>query len=117
MPLSERVDVYRHLRLRVRCWSVRVNGRVVDHVEAIALRDVRLVIRPGALARVRARQIREVCAHARGTVTDAPRPEGARRLRFCPYAGTTFTADGEPMTAAAAAWFEADGSAWCTLEN
>jgi hypothetical protein len=112
MPPSNRVDVYRHLRLRVRCWSVRVNGRVVDHVEAIALRDVRLVIRPGALARVRARQIREVCAHARGTVADAPRPEGARRLRFDPYGAGTFIVDGAPITAARLAWFEPDGTAW-----
>jgi len=106
------VDVYRHLRRRERCWSLRVRGRVVDHVDSIALRDVRLVVRPGALARVRRREIREVCAHAAGVEADVDRPQGARRLRFCPYSGTTFTADGEPVTAARLAWFEADGTAW-----
>lgn len=108
-------DVYRNLARS--CWSLRVGGRVVAHVQAIALRDVSLVIRPGALARVRTRRVREVCAHARGTVADAPRHADARRLRFDPYADGRFTADGDPITAASAAWFEADGSAWCTLED
>ncbi|MCF4127917.1 hypothetical protein [Methylobacterium sp. SyP6R] len=103
-------EVYRHTRRR--CWSLREGGRVVAHVEAVALAGVALVVRPGALARVRNRRVREVCAVARGTPTDAPRPLGARRLRFDPYADGVFLADGVPVTAAAGAWFEADGSAW-----
>jgi hypothetical protein len=106
------VDVYRHLRRRLCIWSVRVDGRVVDHVPAIALRDVALIVRPGALARVRRRQIREVCAHARGIAVDAPRPESARRLRFDPYGAGAFAVNGEPATASRLAWFEADGTAW-----
>jgi hypothetical protein len=108
-------DVYRNLARG--CWSVRVGGRVVARVDRITLSGVVLVIRPGALARVRKRAIREVCAHARGAVTDAPCPPGARRLRFDPYAVGAFTADGEPITAVDQAWFEADGTAWCTLED
>lgn len=41
-----------------------------------------------------------------------PRPPEARRLRFDPYAAGAFLADGQPITAAAAAWFEPDGTAW-----
>ncbi|MDP4021101.1 hypothetical protein Q8W71_00560 [Methylobacterium sp. NEAU 140] len=103
-------DVYRHTRRRR--WSLKVGGRVVGHVEAVALAGVALVVRPGALARVRDRHVREVCALARGTPTAAPRPPGARRLRFDVYGAGTFLADGQPITAAALAWFEADGSAW-----
>lgn len=103
-------EVYRHTRRR--CWSLREGGRVVAHVKAVALADVALVVRPGALARVRDRHVREVCAVARGTPTDAPRPADARRLRFDVYGAGAFLADGQPITAAAAAWFEADGSAW-----
>ncbi|OAS24885.1 hypothetical protein [Methylobacterium platani] len=107
MPLCE---VYRHTRRR--CWSLREGGRVVAHVEAVALAGVVLVVRPGALARVRNRRVREVCAVARGTPTAAPRPPGARRLRFDPYGVGAFLADGHPITAAGLAWFEADGTAW-----
>ncbi|SFU34789.1 hypothetical protein SAMN02799631_00276 [Methylobacterium sp. 174MFSha1.1] len=108
-------ELYRHTRRR--CWSLREGGRVVAHVEAVALAGVVLVVRPGALARVRARHVREVCEVARGTPTDAPRPPGARRLRFHVYGAGAFLADGHPITAAALAWFEADGTAWITLEN
>lgn len=103
-------EVYRHTRRR--CWSLREGGRVVAHVEAVALTDVALVVRPGALARVRNRRVREVCAVARGTPTDAPRPAHARRLRFDVYGAGVFLADGVPVTAASVAWFEADGTSW-----
>ncbi len=108
-------EVYRHTRRR--CWSLREGGRGVAPVEAVALAGVVLVVRPGALTRVRARHVREVCALARGTPTAAPRPPGARRLRFDVYGAGAFLADGHPITAAAAAWFEPDGSAWCLLED
>lgn len=91
---------------------MREGGRVVAHVDAMALADVVLVVRPGALARVRARHVREICAIARGTPTGMPRPPEARRLRFDPYGAGAFLADGHPITAAAAAWFEPDGTAW-----
>lgn len=91
---------------------MREGGRVVAHVEAMALADVVLVVRPGALARVRVRHVREICALARGTPTDMLRPTEARRLRFDPYGAGAFLADGHPITAAAAAWFEPDGTAW-----
>lgn len=103
-------EVYRHTRRR--CWSLKVGGRVVAHVEAVALAGVVLVVRPGALARVRARSVRKVCAVARGPPTDMPRPAHARWLRFDPYADGVFLADGHPITAAGLAWFEADGTAW-----
>lgn len=108
-------EVYRHTRRR--CWSLCEGGRVVAHADSVALRDVALVVRPGALARVRAHRQREVCAVARGIATVAPRPPGARRLTFDPFGEGAFLADGVPVAAAAAAWFEADGTAWVTLED
>ncbi|WP_279356729.1 hypothetical protein [Methylobacterium indicum] len=108
-------EVYRHTRRR--CWSLREGGRVVAHVEAVALTGIVLVVRPGALARVRNRRVREVCAVARGTPTAAPRPPWARRLRFDVYGAGVFLADGHHITAASFAWFEADGTSWITLED
>lgn len=96
---------------------MKVGGRVVAHVESLALTGVTLVVRPGALARVRDRRVREVCALARGTPTDMPRPPDARRLRFEVYGAGVFLADGVPVTAASVAWFEDDGSAWISLED
>ena len=96
---------------------MREGGRVVAHVEAVALSDVALVVRPGALARVRDRHVREVCALARGTPSDMRRPPEARRLRFDVYGAGNFLADGVLVTTASAAWFEADGAAWILLED
>ncbi|MGU3282507.1 hypothetical protein [Methylobacterium mesophilicum] len=102
-------DVYRN-RTR-RAWSVREGGRVVAHVEAIALRDV--TFRASETARLRCLRTgaRDVHALAAGTVVEAPRPAGAVRLRYR-LQETGFRAEGRVVVAAAAAWFEADGTAW-----
>ena len=105
------VDVHRNLTRRA--WSVRVGGRVVGHVPAIALRDVTL--RSSNAARLRCLRLgaRDVHAWARGIPTDAARPAAAVRFRYRLAEPGFRLADGQVLLAAAAAWFEADGSAWC----
>lgn len=102
-------DVYWHRGRRL--WSVREGGRVVAHVEAIALADV--VLRASEAGRIRCLRTgaRDVHALASGTVVEAPRPAGAVRLRYR-LQETGIRAEGRVVVAAAAAWFEADGTAW-----
>ncbi|BCM81601.1 hypothetical protein mvi_00620 [Methylobacterium indicum] len=94
-----------------RAWSVRVAGRVVAHVQAIAL--VGVTLRASEAGRIRCLRTgaRDVHAWARGIVTEGARPPGAIRLRYR-LEQPGFRAGGRIVTAAAAAWFEADGSAW-----
>ncbi|WP_444543586.1 hypothetical protein [Methylorubrum aminovorans] len=105
------VDVHRNLTRRA--WSVRVGRRVVGHLPAIALRDV--VLRSSEAARLRCLRLgaRDVHAWARGVPTDAPRPPAAVRFRYRLAEPGFRLAEGQVLLAAAAAWFEADGSAWC----
>lgn len=102
-----------HRNLTRRAWSVRVGGRVVGHVPAIALRDVTL--RSSNAARLRCLRLgaRDVHAWARGIPTDAARPAAAVRFRYRLAEPGFRLADGQVLLAAAAAWFEEDGSAWC----
>ena len=111
MPTPGSADVDRNLTRAA--WSVRVGGRVVGHVPAIALRDV--VLRSSEAARLRCLRLgaRDVHAWARGVPTDAPRPPAAVRFRYRLTEPGFRLADGQVLLAAAAAWFEADGSAWC----
>lgn len=111
MPTPSAVEVYRNLTRRA--WSVRVAGRVVGHVPAISLRDV--VLRSSNAARLRCLRlgVRDVHAWARGVPTDAARPAAAVRFRYRLAEPGFRLADGQVLLAAAAVWFEADGSAWC----
>lgn len=111
MPTPGSVDVYRNLTRRA--WSVRVAGRVVGHVAAIALRDV--VLRSSNAARLRCLRLgtRDVHAWARGIPTDAPRPPDAIRFRYRLAEEGFRLAGGGRVLSADACWFEADGSAWC----
>ncbi|BAQ49202.1 hypothetical protein Maq22A_1p34710 (plasmid) [Methylobacterium aquaticum] len=103
------VEIYRNLTRKA--WSVRVGGRVVAHVQAIALVGVTLRASEAGRLRCLRTGTRDVHAWARGTVTEGARPPGAVRLRY-QLTEPGFRAGGQIVTAAAAAWFEADGSAW-----
>lgn len=111
MPTPASVDVHRNLTRAA--WSVRVGRRVVGHVPAIALRDVTLRSSNAARLRCLRSGVRDVHAWARGIPIDAARPPEAVRFRYRLAEPGFRLADGQVLLAAAAAWFEADGSAWC----
>ncbi len=90
---------------------MRVDGRVVGHVQAIALAGVTLRASEAGRLRCLRTGARDVHAWARGTVTEEARPPGAVRLRYR-LTEPGFRVGGRIVTAAAAVWFEADGSAW-----
>lgn len=102
-------DVYRN---RTRCrWSVRISGRVVGHRLGLALTGVTLRASEAARLRCLRTGARDVHAWAAGTIADLPRPVGAKRLRYR-IEEPGFRCEGRVITRAAAAWFEADGTAW-----
>jgi hypothetical protein len=105
-------DVYRNLTRG--SWSVRVEGRVVGHVPAIALIGVTLRASDAARLRCLRTGARDVHAWARGLpLVGVPRPGGAVRFRYCLCQPGFRLPDGSSLIAAAAVWLEADGSAWC----
>lgn len=111
-PAAATVDAYRNLSRG--CFSVRCAGRVVGHVETLALADVRFVVSAAGVRRVQARHQREVVAVVRGIAIESGAvPREAVRVRFCPYRGAAFTLeDGTPVSAAALVIVAADGSCW-----
>jgi hypothetical protein len=64
-----KVEVYWNLHKK--CWSVRHKGKVVAHVNSIALGDVQWVVRPAGNAKVRREGKKNVHAFARGIVKDS----------------------------------------------
>ena len=95
-----------------RLWSVREAGRVVAHVETISLSDVRFRASEAGRLRCLRTGARDVHAWAAGAIGEGSRPEEASRVRYrIEEAG--FRVEGRVVVAAFAAWFEADGSAWC----
>lgn len=105
------VDVYRNLSRRA--FSIREGGRVVEHRQALALRNVAFRVSEAGVRRIRARGQREVVAYARGVLIESPVTEQAQRVRFDPYRAADFTLpDGSPIRSAAFVHFLADGSCW-----
>lgn len=105
-------DVYRNLTRRT--WSIRVAGRVVGHVPEIALVGVTLRTSEAARLRCLRTASRDVHAVARGRpIVGLPRPPSAIRFTYRLDRPGFRLLDGTPLTAAAAAWFDQDGCAWC----
>ncbi len=93
---------------------MRVAGRVVDHVQAIALIGVTLRASEAARLRCLRTGARDVHAWARGIpLVGVPRPVGAVRFSYSLDRPGFRLSDGSILTAAAAVWLEADGTAWC----
>ncbi|MFF9550859.1 hypothetical protein [Methylobacterium fujisawaense] len=111
-PAAAPVDAYRNLSRG--CFSVRCAGRVVGHVETLALADAVFRVSAAGVRRVQARKAREVVAFVQGVpIESGPLPREAVRVRFCPYRGPDFTLeDGTPVSAAALVYLMADGSCW-----
>ena len=87
-----KVEVYWNLHKQL--WSVRHNGRVIDHTHWIRLKDVRWVVQPAGNARVRRENKKNVHAFARGTLgpDKVHIPPGLHiyTVKYNPYENTTF---------------------------
>ena len=73
----------------------KAGGKVLAHVDEIALEHVTPKILPGSLRRIKERGVREVCCYLMGTVVrpkDVP-PRGRKSLRFNPFKADCFTVD------------------------
>lgn len=85
-----RVEVYRNLHKGA--WSVRHQGKVIAHNDAVAVTDARLVVQPAGQARVRREGKKFVHAFVRGErswVDNLPVGEW-RTLTYNPYVHDTF---------------------------
>lgn len=102
-------DVYWHRGRRL--WSVREAGRVVAHVPAISLSDVRFRASEAGRLRCLRTGERDVHACAAGAVGEVSRTEDAVQVRYR-IETSGFRVGDRVVTRAARAWFEADGSAW-----
>lgn len=114
MPAPSPLAVEGYRNLTRHRWSVRRAGRVIGHVETLALADARFVVSAAGVRRVQARRAREVVAFVQGVLTESGGlPRKAERVRFCPYRGPDFTLeDGTPVSAAALVHLMADGTCW-----
>ncbi|WP_244477983.1 hypothetical protein [Methylobacterium sp. Leaf86] len=87
----------------------------MGYADAVAPVGVRLLASEAARIRALWTGATYVHAIAEGTVTDAPLPPGAERLRYrVTVPGFRVGPEERVVTAAESAWFSADGTAWCT---
>lgn len=91
-------------------------GRVIDHTDAVTLRDCRAIVRESTRQRVIRDKCREVHAWIEGTLTytEAP-PVGAPCLTYNPYRAGHFHVGGDVSRAietAARVWFARDRKAY-----
>ena len=70
----KRVQVYYNIRRGD--YSVRQSGRVIDHVDSIALSDVRFNVAPAGRDKVRATGVKNVHATVTGYIVDNPYRDG-----------------------------------------
>ena len=66
---DKKVDVYFNLHKKI--FSVRHNGRVIEHTDAIQLRDVKYIVNVSGKRRVRKEKKKNVHAFVRGYVCDS----------------------------------------------
>jgi len=78
-------------------WTRTERGKVVEYLDAVALRDVSTRVRPGGVRRCQDRGVREVCAFFDGQridPTDLPTSEPEAAVRFDPRVDSQFYAAG-----------------------
>ncbi len=87
-----KVEIYWNLTRKL--FSVRRNGKVVDHVDCFALENVEWVVQPGGRARVRRDKRKNVHAFARGYQLHHVDLDVTRlstdRVTYNPYKHSTF---------------------------
>ncbi len=111
-------DIYWHSRLRR--WSIRVGGRVVDHRESVTAYRCRMVVRERERLRAVTLGQRCVCAWIRGEIQNGVTLDNCIdlvRVGFNPWTGPTFTTrpDGIPIWAARMVVFCPGGDAWALI--
>ena len=100
---TNRVEVYKNLRLG--CWSVRdlKTGKVIDHTAQIYIKDAELVVHPAGRARVLKTRQKNVHAFVRGYIdTEAGknreggfwRSPNLWRATYNPYSNESFVVKG-----------------------
>ena len=109
------VHVYRNLTRK--CWSVRKQGKVVDHPDYVLLADCELRVQPAGNAKVREEGRKNVHAYVAGQkVPLVPNPDDIqfKPLTYNPFKYTSFVnAETEqPVHKAMWVWLDADGKAW-----
>jgi hypothetical protein len=114
--VGKKVDVYWNLHRKV--WSVRHRGKVVAHLDKVALRDVEWVVQPAGNRRAREEQRKNVHAFARGRVIPqevgwvALRTHCCWRVTYNPFQHESFVLhyDGETKV-------HASKQAWMTIDT
>ena len=92
-----------YFNLHKKMWSVRVDGKVMHHVNQILLKDCKLKVSKAGNARVRAEGRKNVHAGVLGTVVGMESlvmlPDGeSQQVTYNPYKMDTFqTMDGSPV--------------------
>jgi len=113
-----RADCYFHTRKRL--WSLRVNGKVIDHRPRAALSGCRMVVREGERQRCIARGQRSVHAWITGTLTPPPRiDEAFVEIGYSPFLFGAFTVRPGflPIWEANIVVFAQDGRAWALVSG
>jgi hypothetical protein len=110
-------DIYWHLRL---CrWSIRVGGRVVDHLPCVTATRCRMVVRETERLRAIARGQRSVHAWIRGEIrvgVTVDNCAGLIEIGYSPWHAPTFTRrpDFTPIFAARMVVFMPNGQAFAS---
>jgi len=110
-------DIYFHSRKRM--WSIRVAGRVVDHMPAVTATRCTMHVREGERRRALERGQRSVHAWIRGELQDVTvdHAAGLVEVGYSPWCARHFTTRPgfRPVFAARLVVFHPDGRAWALL--
>jgi hypothetical protein len=113
-----RADVYWHLRKRR--WSLRVDGRVIDHLPVVALADCRMTVRERERLRCIERRQRSVHAWITGELVTPPEiSETFVQVGYSPWHASAFTVRPvfHPIHAADLVVFRPDSKAWALVQR
>ncbi|AWV16804.1 MULTISPECIES: hypothetical protein [Methylobacterium] len=111
--MTEQPPVHVHFHRRLKMWSILRKRRLIGHAPSLVLTGC--IMRASEAGRLRclAAARREVVATIEGILADGARPADAVRIGYRPTEqGFRRRDTGAVVTAAAAVWFEPDGTAW-----
>jgi len=83
-----KVDVYWNLHKK--CYSVRHKGKVIAHLDRVALRDVEWIVQPAGREKVLSEKRKNVHAFARGYFVQKYEPNGGSYTTYNPAKGPFF---------------------------